>query len=132
MHSDRKLKLFQLNGIQPSFTLLLCFSYSEMSKCLCNCYSHGTYLVFHTTCLQAPSDTQPQYGSLEAIQDLDVTHAHAHTPSAPHIGCRSTVSPFRGNDFMCKHQTYFLHLPCLSQRDSGTLTTQEVKATHKA
>lgn len=29
-------------------------------------------------------------------------------------------------------QTYFLHLPCLSQRDSGTLTTQEAKATHSA
>lgn len=36
------------------------------------------------------------------------------------------------DDFMCEHQTYFLHLPCLSQRDSGTFTTQEVKATHKA
>lgn len=41
-------------------------------------------------------------------------------------------SLMKENDFMCKNQAYFLHRPCRSQRESGTLTTQEVKATHKA
>lgn len=36
-------------------------------------------MVLSTTCLQAPSDTQPQYGSLEAIQDLNVTNTQTHT-----------------------------------------------------
>lgn len=33
-----------------------------------------THLMFPTTFLQAPSATQPQYGSLEAMHDLDGTH----------------------------------------------------------
>lgn len=32
---------------------------------------------------------------------------------------------------MERKQTHFLHLPCRSQRDSGTLTTHEVKATNR-
>lgn len=35
--------------------------------------SQVTHLMFPTTFLQAPSATHPQYGSLEAIQDLDGT-----------------------------------------------------------
>lgn len=36
-----------------------------------------THLMFPTTFLQAPSATQPQYGSLEAMQDLDDSETNA-------------------------------------------------------
>lgn len=104
-----------------------------------DCVFVFTYFVLPTTCLQAPSDTQPQYGSLEAIQDLEDNTPHTISPllycTLEH--CFSLLVGVKNvwqlnDNFMCKHQTYFLHFPCLSQRDNGTLTTQEVKATHKA
>lgn len=45
--------------------------------------------MFPTTCLQAPSDTQPQYGSLDAIQDLDVTNTETVSPLILYPGVKS-------------------------------------------
>ena len=62
-------------------------------------------------------------------------HRHTHTQTHTHTH-QPLIVLFTGVVFRpCQKQwfqTYFLHLPCLSQRDSGTLTTQEVKATHRA
>lgn len=52
-----------------------------MAEC-CRGSQQAAYLVFPTTFLQAPSDTQPQYGSLEAMHDLRATNTKGREPLA--------------------------------------------------
>lgn len=68
---DRVRKLNSVNLVS------LC----DMAEC-CRGSQQAAYLVFPTTFLQAPSDTQPQYGSLEAMHDLRATNTKGREPLA--------------------------------------------------
>lgn len=114
----QKDRCWQFEGTQSSWRLAW-----RGIKAFCLPTPQAPYLLRGDRWAQEPlSFTHPQYGSLEAIQ---VLRGGKMTVSYPRL-----LSNHCGLSNCQRRNTYFLHLPCRSQRPRGTFITQVENATY--